>query len=243
MNVITTRLARFSDTTQHLATLVAGWGIVAMTLLTVGADILIFQQLIVPEDATATANNIIDNEALFRMGIGSYLVVIILDVVVAWALYIFFSPTSQNLSLLAAWFRLLYSAIFAVALINYFDVFQWIENADYLTVFEPTEANAQVMLSINAFADGWDIGFIFLGLHLICLGNLVLRSTYVPWILGILVGLAGVGYLISKLTHFLLPDYDLSMLMMIGWGELIFAVWLLWKGNKGTKRMSEINSK
>lgn len=169
------------------------------------------------------------------MGVGSYLVVIILDVVVAWGLCIFFQSTSQNLSLLTAWFRLLYSAIFAVALINYFTVFQLIENADYLTVFEPSEVEAQVMLSVNAFADGWNIAFIFLGLHLICLGNLVLRSATVPRILGVLLVLAGVGYLISEFSQFLLPDYDLSLLMMIGWGELIFAVWLLWKGSKDVK--------
>jgi len=169
------------------------------------------------------------------MGIGSYLVVIILDVVVAWGLYIFFQKTSQNLLLLTAWFRLLYSAIFVVALANYFNIFQLIENPDYFTVFEPSEVEAQVILSVNAFANGWNIAFIFLGLYLICLGNLVLRSIYVPRILGILLVLAGVGYLISKFSRFLLPDYDLSLLMMIGWGELIFAVWLLWKGSKDVK--------
>jgi hypothetical protein len=38
------------------------------------------------------------------------------DVVVAWALLRVFSPVSRDLSRLAAWFRLAYSAVFLVSL-------------------------------------------------------------------------------------------------------------------------------
>ncbi len=71
---------------------------------------------VVSGDATASANNILANEVLFRSGIASWLIVFIADVVVAWALYVLLIPVNKSLSLLAAWLRLIYTAIAGIAL-------------------------------------------------------------------------------------------------------------------------------
>ena len=89
-----------------------------------------------PGDATTTANNIMANELLFRSGIVSWLIVLTCDVVVAWALYVLLKPVNKSLSLLAAWFRLVYSTIHGIALLNLIFVLQLLSGADYLTVFE-----------------------------------------------------------------------------------------------------------
>ena len=221
-----------ADISLRKAAIVAGFGLLIMTIAYILADFFVFQNLIVPGDATKTANNIMAKEMLFRTGICSFLIVIVCDVVVAWALYVFLKPVNKSLSLLAAWFMLVYSTIFGIALVNYFSIFQLLSGSDYLTIIEPTQLHAQVMLSINAFSDGWAIGFVFFGLHLALLGYLVFKSDYIPKILGILLIVVGIGYLIDYFGKFLFPNFDAAISLVVGWGELLFMFWLLFKGAK-----------
>ena len=223
---------RVADTSINKAAIVAGLGLLIMTIFYLFADFFVFQKLIVTEDATATANNIMASEILFRTGICSFLIVIVCDVVVAWALYVYLKPVNKSLSLLAAWFRLVYSTIFAIALVNYFHIFHLLNGSNYLTVIETTHMYAQMMLSINAFGDVWAIGFVFFGLHLVLLGYLVFKSGYIPRIFGVLLILAGLSYLIDHFSKFLFPTYDVEIATLIGWGELLFMFWLLFKGVK-----------
>ena len=88
----------------------------------------------------------------------------------------------------------MYSTIFGIALVNYFNIFQLLNGSAYLSEIEPTHLYVQVMLSINTFRDGWAIGFVFFGLHLVLLGYLAFKSGYIPKIFGVLLILAGLGY-------------------------------------------------
>ncbi len=223
---------RVNDVSLANAAIISGLGLLLMTISFLVADLLIFQKVIIPEDAVTTAKNIMSHGLLFRTGICAFLVVIVCDIIVAWALYVLLKPVNKSLSLLTAWFRLVYSTIFAVALVNYLEVFQLLTGSEYVTVFEPAQLNAQVMLSINAFSEGWAIGFIFFGLHLTLLGYLAFRSDYIPKTLGILLTIAGVGYLIDYFAKFLFPDANVMTSMIVGWGELLFMFWLLIKGKQ-----------
>ena len=180
-----------------------------------------------------TANNIIASAGLFRIGIFIFLIVAVLDVVIAWALYFLLKPVNQSLSLLAAWFRVVYAAIFVSALNNLLIVLQLLNGSDYLQVFETDQLHAQVMLSLNAFTDGWNIGLAIFGLHLLVLGYLVFKSGYLPKFLGILVVIAGSGYLIDNLGKLLSPDYNITISMFTFIGEVLLIFWLLGKGIKG----------
>jgi hypothetical protein len=228
-----------TDISLRKAAIVAGLGLLLMMLPSIFMNFVVLEGLIVPGDAAATANNFIANEMQFRIGIVSFILVIILDVLVAWGLYVFLKPVNKSLSLLSAWFRLAYAIVFAIALLNLFTVLSLISGADYLTVFETDQLYAQVMLSLNAFKDGWAIGYVcFFGLHLIVLGYLVYQSSYVPKIIGILLIIGGFGYLLDSFALLLLPNYgdykDIISLLILptALGELILALWLLIKGVK-----------
>ncbi len=223
---------RTADISQRKAAIVAGFGLLLMTIFAIFTEYFVRPSLIVPGDATETATNIMADELLFRTGICSYLIILILDVVVAWALYVLLKPVNRSLSLLTAWFRLVYTTIFGMALLNLAIVLQLLSGADYLTVFETDQLQAQVMLSLNAFRDGWAIGLVFFGLHLALLGYLVFRSDYIPGILGVLLIVAGLSYLIDYFGKFLFPDFDAAISQVAGWGELLFMLWLLLKGAK-----------
>ena len=232
---------RIADISLRKAAIVAGFGLLIMMILALFANYFVLESLIVPGDAATTANNIMADESLFRIGICSFIIVIILDVGVAWALYVFLKPVNKSLSLLAAWFRLVYAIIFGIALANLFSVLLLLSGTDYLTVFETDQLHAQVMLFINAFSYGGNIAYVFLSLHLFTLGYLLFKSGYsgyIPGILGILLIIAAFGYLIDNFGELLLPNYDANIAMFTFIGEVILMLWLLWRGAKGfdTKR-------
>lgn len=223
------------DVSKRTAALAAGFGLLLMTAAVLFADGYAHQGLIEQGDASRTVHNIQAQEGLFRIGIYSYLVVIICDVVVAWALYIFFLSVNNSLSLIAAWLRLVYSVIFVIAVLNFLSVLQLISAEEYLTAYNPNQLHVQVMLSLQTFTEEWDLGFVFFGLHLLLLGYLILKSSDVPTIFGVIIVLAGLGYLIKNIGEFLFPSYDLTGVTFFGWGELLFGLWLLWKGGKSPK--------
>jgi hypothetical protein len=217
---------------QRHSAILAAIGLVIMTIAVFFADAYAHQGLIIMQDATETANNILSHEPLFRAGIYGYLIVIICDVLVAWALYVFLAPVSRSLSLLTAWSRLVYSIIFAIALFNFSNVLRLLDDENYPTLLTSDQLHAQMMLSLAAFGDEWDIGFVFFGLHLSLLGYLVFKAPNIPKIMGILLSLAGICYLIDNIGEFMLPSYHLALSQYIGWWELVFGFWLLWKGGK-----------
>ncbi len=178
------------------------------------------------------------NELLFRSGIANFVVSVILDVVVAWLLYILLRPVNKNLAMLAAWFRLVYAAILGVALYNFLSVLQLLSDADYLTtVFETEQLQAQAMLFLNAFNYTWLIGLTVFGIHLFILGYLIFKSGYIPRIIGILLVASSLGYIIHSFANFLLPNYaDFEAIFMAVVvvpaiiGEFSLTFWLLVKG-------------
>ncbi len=227
---------RIADTSTRKAALVAGLGLLVMMIPGMFANLFVLERFIVPGDAATTANNIMANESLFRIGICGLVVVLVLDVLVAWALYVFLKPVHKSLSLLAAWFRLLYVATLGIALANLFGVLGLLSGADSLTGFGTDQLHAQVMSFANAFGYGENIAYVFFSLHLLILGYLVFKSGYsgyIPKILGVLLIIAGFGYLIDNFGRLLVPTYDATIAYFTFIGEPLFMLWLLWKGAKG----------
>ena len=139
------KTSQFTDGSLSSAAIVAGLGLLIMAILAPIVQFGVLQKLILPGNAKATVENIMASATLFRTGIFIFLVVAILDVVVAWALYILLKPVNKRLSLLAAWFRVVYAAIFAVALTNLANVLQLLTGAEYLKAFEANQLYAQGM--------------------------------------------------------------------------------------------------
>jgi hypothetical protein len=223
---------RNPGTTLPQAALIAGVGLLVMTVTAPVAEFYVYPKLIVPGSIDQTSRNIQANQGLFLAGVLCYLIAFICDVLVAWALYVFLRPVNTSVSLLTAWFRLVYTVIALFALLNLVTVLRLLNTPNYLTLVGSDQLYAQVRLLLDSFRDQWGIGFVFFGIHLGTLGYLVYRSGYIPKILGILLTIAGLGYLIDNLSPYLLPNADLRFLMITFFGELIFMLWLLIRGSK-----------
>jgi len=82
------------------AALIAGIGLLIMTLTVPFAEFKIIPDLVNPNSALETANNITNNLFLFNVAIFLIFITIVADIVVAWALYVFLKPVNKSLSLL-----------------------------------------------------------------------------------------------------------------------------------------------
>jgi hypothetical protein len=225
-----------SNVSQRKAVLVAGFSVIIMAVLAGFAYGYILQSLIVPENPTLTANNIKSSMMPFRVGICSFLVIVICDVLAAWGLHIFLKQVNENLSLLSAWFRLVYSGIFVVGLLNFTFVVLLLNDANYLSVFEINQLNALIMFFLKGFNNIWSIGLLIFGCHLYVLGYLVFKSGFIPKIFGVLLIIAALCYIISNFANLLLHNYEkykptvelfISLPMIVD--ELGFDLWLLFK--------------
>ena len=220
------------DIPRRAVALIAGIGLLIMAVLAPFAHFGVLQNIIVPADAASTIENITASEGLFRVAIAALLIVTFLDILVAWALYVLLRPVNATLALLVGWLRLAAPAVFAVALANLLDVAQLVGGPDGAAL-QPAQLQAQVMASMASFNNGWDMSLAIFGLHLLGLGYLLFRSADFPRFLGVLVVIAGVGYLADTFTRILIPDLAFTLSVFTFVGEALLIVWLFWRAIKG----------
>jgi hypothetical protein len=221
---------RYEGLTLRQAALIAGFGYLLMPVAF--AEFHVFPKLVIPGNIEQTVQNIGAHGQLFSVAILCHLITLILDVIIAWALYVLLVPVNRSLSLLTAWFRLVYTVIALSGLLNLVTVFRLLHTPDYLTDFGSQQLHAQVRLLLNSFRYDWSIGLVIFGIHLGLLGYLIYRSRYIPKILGILLVIVGISWVIDSLGPYLYPNADLGFIPIIAFGELIFPLWLLIRGWK-----------
>jgi Domain of unknown function (DUF4386) len=211
-------------------------GILAILLVVLGPFSLIYvpSTLIVPGDATATADNIRASESLFRTAIISDLVIFFDEIVLTVLLYVLLRPVSRTLSLVAAFARLSMAVIQGINQLPSLIVLLLLSGAGYFAAFEPSQLDALVLLFLNAREYGvyiWQSVFV---LHLVVLGYLVFKSGYFPRVLGVLLILGALGYLTDSIGNILFPNYEPIFGVVVAVtsiiGELPFFLWLLIKG-------------
>ena len=126
----------------------------------------------------------------------------------------------------------MYTVVALVGLMKLVSVFRLLNTPDLLSVIGSDQLHSQVYLLLKEFRYEWSFGLILFGIHLLLLGYLVFRSGYIPRILGILLVIAGLGWVFHELSPFLLPNTDMGFLFITFFGELFFMAWLLIRGWK-----------
>jgi Domain of unknown function (DUF4386) len=204
------------------AALVAGLGLLLMAVLAGLANFAVLQRLIIEGDAAATASAILDALGIFQLAIVALFGVAVLDVVVAWALLIFFYPEHHAVAVIAAACRMLYALIFAVA------VSRLLSAAELLSERQiNTSTEAEVLADIQQFDDIWSLSLGLFGVHLLLIGWLAFSSGVVPRLIGVIVAIAGLGYLIDSLASLLSAAYAFELATFTFVGEVMLMIWLL----------------
>jgi hypothetical protein len=178
------------------------------------------EQIVVPHDAVTTAHNIAASPGLWRLGIAFNVVMQLCDVPVMLILFLLLSPVNRNLARLALLFNVVQTATLVANQLT-------LVAAGLLSPDQPVLAD----VAIRTYAVGEPLGLVFFGFTCILEGYLIRHSGYLPWILGVLMQLAGVAYVANSFLLLLAPDLG-SILFLVPTvvAELSLAVWLVARG-------------
>jgi len=195
--------------------------------------------IIIPGDASATADNIMNQIDLFRLGLSTDLTAFIIDAVISVMLYQVFKTYNKNLAMIMASLRLLaHPAIASINLINHYFAYKVLEGDRYLTAFTAEQLDAFSLF----FADGHRYGYLiagaFFGIHLLLLAILIYKTPVFPsWLGGLILG-SSAGYIIESYGNFSFPGNEAWMALLVGVtaaiGELALTLYLLIKGGSTT---------
>jgi hypothetical protein len=193
-------------------------------------------KLYVRADATATADHIRTSESLLRIGISTELLHEVLWIFVVLALYRLLKPVNES----HARQMLILGALVSVPIVflnvlNEIAAMLLVSGASFLEVFNRRQLDALALLFYRLHGQGLNVASIFWGLWLFPFGALVIRSGFIPRLLGLLLIVAGTGYVASSFTTLLLPRYEGSVdriATILEFGELPIIFWLLIWGAK-----------
>lgn len=184
--------------------------------------------LTVWNDASATADNILASEQLWRLVFAAMLVMLACDVTVAAIFYVLFKPVNRTLSLVGFAFRLVLVAIVGVALLGRYAPLLILKDAAS-AAFGTEQMQALGLLSIKLFEQGFNIALVFFGFHCLAIGWLIFRSSFLPLLLGVLLVIAGLCYLIGTFVNLVFPvvalPFDIQLVSYAA--ELALCLWLI----------------
>ncbi len=162
--------------------------------------------LIVSGDAAATAHNILASEQLYRLGGAAEFVTLSCDVTVALILYNLLRPVNRSLALLAAFFRLVFSAVYATLSLTHFAPLVLLGGGDSM-VFSAAQLQELATFALKLHGIGYNISLVFFGVHCVLIGGLIARSNFLPRIIGLALAIAGACYLINSFATFIAPAF------------------------------------
>jgi Domain of unknown function (DUF4386) len=191
----------------------------------------VLSSLVVNGDAAATAHNILAHETLYRLAFAADLITVPCYIAVAALFYSLFKPVNRSLSLIAAFFGLAGSTMWALNDFFFLAPLVVLGGAHSLTAV--TANQLQALMFLNVHAQGSNIVMVAFGFHVILIGYLIFRSSFLPRILGVWLAIAGVCYLTNSFANFLSPEFaaHLSPYIQIpGVVEILLALWLFVMG-------------
>lgn len=192
-------------------------------------------KLIVRGNATATAENILAHETMFRLSIFGDLVGQVIFICLGVAFVRLFRDVSKNWALLMLAFVLASAAICFLNVLNDIAALILFRGGEFLTVFDKPQRDALAMLFLRLYSYGQFIAEIFWGLWLFPLGLLVYRSRFIPRFIGVWLMIDCFGWIALSFTAlFFLKNYNalFGYLQPVLFGEMALMLWLLIKGAK-----------
>ncbi len=194
------------------------------------AQLGVRDRLVVSGDAVATAQNILANELLYRVGFAVEVFYVLWCIPLNILLYDLFKIVDKKLAVIMVFFSTVGAAVQALALLAHYAPLVLLGKASYLTAFTTAQLQAAAYLSIRLFDNGYMIALSFFGMFCITLSYLILRASFVPRFLAVLLFIEGSLYLANSFGHFLAPAVGnkiFPFLLLSGVAEVSFCLWLL----------------
>lgn len=214
----------------------AGLLFLILAITGVFAEFFVRQKLFVPQDPAATAQNIIENQFLFRLGFVSDLLMSTAFFVYAFILYLVFKRVNKHISLFMLLCVVISVAMFCQNMLNQYSALEILSKSSYSTSFVDQQLQALSSYYLTIHTKGYFINQIFYGLYLFPLGYMIFKSKLIPAIIGIFLMLGCIGDLVDFVVYFLYPNTESILLNNVtlpaDMGEISLCLWLLIMGVK-----------
>jgi hypothetical protein len=198
-------------------------------------------RIIVTGDAAATAANIFAHPTLFRLSFAAYLVEGICDVALCVFFYILLKPVDRNLALLSAFFGVVSMVTYAVAQSSFFAASLVVRESSGMAAFSAEQRNALALLCLRLYPMIAGLFLAIYGIASTIRGYLIMRSGYLPKVLGVLLMIGGAGFFLRTTTILLAPSYSTDlMLMPMALAGIPLTLWLLIRGVDARKVPGDI---
>jgi len=235
---------RITDISQRKAAKIAGFMFLFAFIVPTLNWAFVLSKFNVVNDALATANNIMANEFLFRMGLTIELIMSFGLIVLAVALYKILKTINNSLALFALLLKVVEATIAVVIVLISFIALQILNGEIYLTAFTPEQLQVPAGLILNSHTALFSIPMVFLGLDMMVFSYLFFKSRFIPQILASFGIFSFALIFIHSLMFILTPEYAVMPINQIifwapsGLFEIVIGIWLLFKG----VRISEMDN-
>lgn len=202
---------------------------------------------LVKDDPAATAEKIVASEFLFRLAFTADLIAAAGYLGVTALLYVLLKPVNRSFSLLAAFFSLTGIAVGEANLVTQLEPLLLLKGGPYADVIPPEQLNARALAAFEQYVTGFATALVFFGFYCVSIGYLIIRSTFLPGFVGVLMIAAGSSYFLSTFSRFLampLPDAMAPYMMIVpAIGEGSLMLWLLIVGVNAVKWNEQADKK
>jgi hypothetical protein len=184
-------------------------------------------QVYVPGDAAATAENVLTNAGLVRIGVVADLLQATVFVFLAMTLYLLLQHASRNAARAMVILVAIATTIMCLNMVFQFAALLVATDGSYVAAFGTAGASALVLLLLDIQHYGFLIAQIFFGLWLVPLGYLAHRSGMFPRALSVLLVVGGLCYLADMLALFLAPELGARIAEIIVIPSTIAELWMV----------------
>jgi hypothetical protein len=201
-------MERIAEVSPRFKARVAGVFEALEGLTSAYGQVVVLGRLVVAGNAAATAANILGHERLFWLGFVSSLLGVVFHIVWVFLFYKLFKPVNEGVSLLAAFVGLVVCAMQALTGLLYVAPLLILQGGKSLSAFTEPQLQALVLIFLKLNSYAFDVDLVFFGLWCILTGYLIIRSTFLPRVLGILLAIDGLGwmlYMYPPLAYHLFP--------------------------------------
>ena len=223
------RAPRLTDMSPRTMARLGGALFLATIVGGVFAQGVLADRLVVAGDAAATARNILANPTIVRAAYAIFMIEMACQIAMTAVMYELLAPVNRKLSRAAAIFGYVGSGIKILSRLFFYAPLFVLGGASYLSAFSQSqlEALSYLLLRINSLGAG--MACIFLGVNTMIVGYLMLRSTFLPRVLGVLGLIGGAGWL-----TFVYPPLGNNVFMPVALVALLGCAvtigWLLLRG-------------
>lgn len=189
--------------------------------------------------------NIASQETLFQLGIFSDLLVAVIQLAFVLALYQLLEGVNRKQAgLMVILGGVMVPVIYFINVMNDAATLLLVRGTDFLSVFDETQRHALATLFLKMHGQVTSAAMLYWGLWLLPLALLVLRSGFLPRLLGYGLMLNGLAYVAQCVAWALLPAWEdaiSSIAVPFQFVEVLFMLWLLVMGARSGFRRKAAN--